>query len=73
MFYAARNLSEYYVQIEDDVVCAKDFIQKMKNFISKQKKPWSTLNFSELGFIGKVKVVFTYINQFNLHYIFQVG
>ena len=54
MFYVARNLSQYYVQIEDDVVAAKDYVPKMDTFIKSIKKPWVTLLVSELGFIGKV-------------------
>ncbi len=54
MFYYARNLSTYYLQIEDDVITAPNFYASIKDFIIKQSKPWVTLQFSELGFIGKL-------------------
>lgn len=54
MFYLAQNLSEYYIQIEDDVFTTKDFVSKIQTFITDQTSPWVTLQFSELGFIGKL-------------------
>lgn len=54
LFMYSQNLSEYYIQIEDDVICAAHFIQSIKNYIAYQKQPWAVLEFSELGFIGKL-------------------
>ena len=55
MFYVARNFSDYYIQIEDDVITTKDYLPKIKSFIQQQlQTPWVTLSFSELGFIGKL-------------------
>ncbi len=54
MFYHGRNLSQYYIQIEDDVICAPKFYPAIKAFISDQTKPWITLRFATLGFIGKL-------------------
>ena len=53
MFYYGRNLSDYYIQIEDDVICAPNFVRHIKDFIQAQKKNWVNLEFSSLGFIGK--------------------
>ncbi len=53
MFYYGRTLSEYYVQIEDDVICAPRFVSIIKEFINQQKEPWVILEFSSLGFIGE--------------------
>lgn len=50
----SRNLSEYYIQIEDDVMTNPNFLEKIKKFISIQKKPWICLEFSNEGFIGKL-------------------
>ncbi len=64
MFYYGRTLSEYYLQIEDDVACAENFVQHIKTFISAQRKPWVNLEFSELGFIGEdYQVVFVALTQ----------
>ncbi len=54
MFWHGRTLSEYYIQIEDDVVCAPNFLSAIRDFIKSQKKKWITLEFSTLGFIGKL-------------------
>ena len=54
MFLFARNLTDYYIQIEDDVECAPNFVSHIKKFIKTQTKPWAMLEFSELGFIGKL-------------------
>lgn len=53
MLYS-RNLSDYYIQLEDDVVVATDFIQEIRDFISALQKDWFLLEFSRLGFIGKL-------------------
>lgn len=53
MFSYAQNLSTYYIQIEDDVICAHGFVSAIRSFISHQKH-WAVLEFSELGFIGKL-------------------
>ncbi len=55
MFLYARNLSEYYIQIEDDVICVDGYIQAIRDYIYKMKRDtWAMLEFSELGFIGKL-------------------
>ena len=52
-FYS-RNLSQYYIQLEDDVITASDYIDDIRKFISVQTKPWFLLEFTYLGFIGKM-------------------
>ncbi len=54
LFLYSQNISEYYIQLEDDVICAPKFVPKIKAFIKAQKKPWGVLDFSSLGFIGKL-------------------
>ena len=54
MFKYAEPLSKYYLQIEDDVTAASDWLKKIKDDIAKQKLAWSSLEFSTLGFIGKL-------------------
>ena len=55
LFMFARNQSQYYLQLEDDVICAHNYLKDIKYFISLQKHgSWSVLEFSELGFIGKL-------------------
>lgn len=62
MYYAAP-LAPYYVQIEDDLAFAPNWIGKMMNYVNtqyppnyltKENTPWRLINFSELGFIGKM-------------------
>lgn len=50
----SRNLSYYYIQLEDDVITASDYVEDMQTFINSQSKPWFLLEFSYLGFIGKL-------------------
>ncbi|XP_022081084.1 alpha-1,3-mannosyl-glycoprotein 4-beta-N-acetylglucosaminyltransferase C-like isoform X2 [Acanthaster planci] len=55
LFSYCQGLSEYYLQLEDDVISSPDFVQYIKNYLDTVKhKKWVTLEFSELGFIGKL-------------------
>ena len=53
MMHYAASLSTYYIQIEDDVVTIPYFVSNISSCIENQKT-WTVLNFSELGFIGKL-------------------
>ncbi|RMZ93231.1 alpha-1-3-mannosyl-glyco 4-beta-N-acetylglucosaminyltransferase B, partial [Brachionus plicatilis] len=45
----------YYLQLEDDVVAKSGFFSTIKNFITEQKSnDWMIIEFSQLGFIGKL-------------------
>ncbi|XP_030076446.1 alpha-1,3-mannosyl-glycoprotein 4-beta-N-acetylglucosaminyltransferase C [Microcaecilia unicolor] len=49
------NLSTYYVMLEDDVQCAKSFFTVIKKVLTERENSyWVTLEFSKLGYIGKV-------------------
>ncbi|XP_062579186.1 alpha-1,6-mannosyl-glycoprotein 4-beta-N-acetylglucosaminyltransferase-like [Saccostrea cucullata] len=49
----SRNMSQYYLQLEDDVITTTGYLSKIKSFISQNsKKTWLFLRFSKLGFIG---------------------
>ena len=51
----SRNFSEFYIQLEDDVVAANNFILNIKDYINKMGgKQWFCIEFSSLGFIGKL-------------------
>lgn len=50
----SKNISEYYLQLEDDLVCAKNFVSDIETFVRKTKRFWICLEFSKLGFIGKL-------------------
>ena len=53
LYYYSRNLAEYFVQLEDDIIAVDGYIAKMKEFIKKnQNKKWSVLEFGARGFIG---------------------
>jgi len=53
----ARNRGKLYLQLEDDVLAKEGFISTIYNFAMDRivrKKPWIVIEFSELGFIGKL-------------------
>ncbi|KAM6232453.1 alpha-1,6-mannosyl-glycoprotein 4-beta-N-acetylglucosaminyltransferase-like isoform 2-T2 [Spheniscus humboldti] len=51
----AANLSSYYLMIEDDVWCAKSFLTAIRKALaSHEGSYWATLEFSKLGYIGKL-------------------
>uniref|UniRef100_A0AAX7SHZ6 Alpha-1,3-mannosyl-glycoprotein 4-beta-N-acetylglucosaminyltransferase B n=1 Tax=Astatotilapia calliptera TaxID=8154 RepID=A0AAX7SHZ6_ASTCA len=54
MMYA-QSKGTYYVQLEDDIVARPNFFTTMKNFALQQpSEDWMILEFSQLGFIGKM-------------------
>lgn len=55
LFAFATNLSSYYLMIEDDVWCAKSFLTSIRKALASQEgSSWATLEFSKLGYIGKL-------------------
>jgi alpha-1,3-mannosylglycoprotein beta-1,4-N-acetylglucosaminyltransferase C len=57
MFMYCKNISYYYMQLEDDVTAESRYFARMKFFISNinlQKSKWFSLEFSSLGFLGKL-------------------
>ncbi|XP_066275885.1 alpha-1,6-mannosyl-glycoprotein 4-beta-N-acetylglucosaminyltransferase-like isoform X2 [Branchiostoma lanceolatum] len=54
LFQYCLNLSEYYLQLEDDVVSTQNFLTGIKEYLGRVKDDWTMLEFSELGFIGKL-------------------
>ncbi|XP_019630460.1 PREDICTED: alpha-1,3-mannosyl-glycoprotein 4-beta-N-acetylglucosaminyltransferase C-like [Branchiostoma belcheri] len=55
LFQHCRNLSEYYMQLEDDVISAQNFLTGIKEYLERMKSSdWTVLEFSGLGFIGKL-------------------
>lgn len=57
LFSYCQNISEYYVHIEDDVISAENFpsriTSEIKN-VEKKHPKWFCIEFSNLGFIGKL-------------------
>uniref|UniRef100_A0A669CTU2 Zgc:154054 n=1 Tax=Oreochromis niloticus TaxID=8128 RepID=A0A669CTU2_ORENI len=54
MLYA-QDKGTFYVQLEDDVVAKSGYYDEMKAYaINEASKPWLYLEFSQLGFIGKM-------------------
>ena len=50
-----EHLSDYYMQMEDDVIASDEYFSAIKGYIDEQKDDfWTCLEFSELGFIGKL-------------------
>lgn len=54
MMLYSQHLSDYYIQIEDDVIVATDYYKDIQTAINKTSTPWFLLEFSRLGFIGKL-------------------
>uniref|UniRef100_A0A8I5TFY6 MGAT4 conserved region domain-containing protein n=1 Tax=Pongo abelii TaxID=9601 RepID=A0A8I5TFY6_PONAB len=51
----ATNHSDYFLMIEDDVKCAPGFVSQIATILSAwERKAWVTLEFSRLGFLGKL-------------------
>ncbi|XP_067381799.1 alpha-1,3-mannosyl-glycoprotein 4-beta-N-acetylglucosaminyltransferase C isoform X2 [Channa argus] len=56
LIHYSASLGRYYLQLEDDISCAKNFFTAIKRHIEEQdaKTTWSMLEFSPLGYIGKL-------------------
>ncbi|XP_029361842.1 alpha-1,3-mannosyl-glycoprotein 4-beta-N-acetylglucosaminyltransferase C-like isoform X2 [Echeneis naucrates] len=57
LIYYTAGLSQFYLQLEDDVSSAKNFLTTIKKRIEDQeekKTTWVMLEFSSLGYIGKL-------------------
>jgi len=57
LFMYSINISEYYIQLEDDVHSAIGFVKSIRRYVSEQNRnhpQWAVLEFSVLGFIGKL-------------------
>ncbi|XP_008302256.1 alpha-1,3-mannosyl-glycoprotein 4-beta-N-acetylglucosaminyltransferase C isoform X2 [Stegastes partitus] len=57
LIHYCAGLGQYYLQLEDDISCAKNFLSSIRNRVAeqeKQKVTWATLEFSVLGYIGKL-------------------
>ncbi|XP_056383942.1 alpha-1,3-mannosyl-glycoprotein 4-beta-N-acetylglucosaminyltransferase C-like [Hyla sarda] len=48
------NLSHYYLMLEDDVTCSVNFLTSIRKYINEYTAPWTTITFSNLGYIGKL-------------------
>uniref|UniRef100_A0A8D2LK67 MGAT4 conserved region domain-containing protein n=1 Tax=Varanus komodoensis TaxID=61221 RepID=A0A8D2LK67_VARKO len=48
------SLSLYYLMLEDDIVCASNFVSIIQRYIKGLKRSWTTIAFSRLGYIGKL-------------------
>ena len=49
-----KDLSRYYLHLEDDLVPTPSFYPKLKNFITSQKKPWLILDAALMGHTAKI-------------------
>nr|XP_057908238.1 alpha-1,3-mannosyl-glycoprotein 4-beta-N-acetylglucosaminyltransferase C-like [Doryrhamphus excisus]XP_057908239.1 alpha-1,3-mannosyl-glycoprotein 4-beta-N-acetylglucosaminyltransferase C-like [Doryrhamphus excisus] len=57
LMHYSSGLGKYYLQLEDDVLSAKNFLTTIKTHVDKQeakKTTWAMLEFSSLGYIGKL-------------------
>ncbi|XP_029817283.1 alpha-1,3-mannosyl-glycoprotein 4-beta-N-acetylglucosaminyltransferase-like protein MGAT4D [Manacus vitellinus] len=53
MLYAQPK-GTLYLQLEDDIIAKPDYIASIKSFAAQQSQDWMVLEFSQLGFIGKL-------------------
>ncbi|XP_074085365.1 alpha-1,3-mannosyl-glycoprotein 4-beta-N-acetylglucosaminyltransferase-like protein MGAT4D isoform X2 [Macrotis lagotis] len=53
MLYA-HTKGTFYLQLEDDIIAKEGYLMEMKNFALTQTTDWIVLEFSKLGFIGKL-------------------
>ncbi|NXC08041.1 MGT4B acetylglucosaminyltransferase, partial [Orthonyx spaldingii] len=53
MLYAQPK-GTFYLQLEDDIIAKPDYIESIKSFAAQQSQDWMVLEFSQLGFIGKL-------------------
>lgn len=50
-----RELGEYYLQVEDDILAKPGYMAKIETFIhEKAQQKWFAVDFASLGFIGKL-------------------
>ena len=55
LFSYSVDISQYYLQLEDDVIATPNYVQSVREYIEVNKDAhWVSLEFSELGFIGKL-------------------
>ncbi|XP_047234941.1 alpha-1,3-mannosyl-glycoprotein 4-beta-N-acetylglucosaminyltransferase C-like isoform X2 [Girardinichthys multiradiatus] len=57
LIHYSAGLGKYYLQLEDDVFSAKNFLTTIRKHIAEQnmkKSTWAMLEFSALGYIGKL-------------------
>ncbi|XP_058498737.1 alpha-1,3-mannosyl-glycoprotein 4-beta-N-acetylglucosaminyltransferase C-like isoform X2 [Solea solea] len=57
LIHYSASLGKYYLQLEDDVLSAKHFLTSIRKHVGEQeakKDTWAMLEFSELGYIGKL-------------------
>ncbi|XP_023268790.1 alpha-1,3-mannosyl-glycoprotein 4-beta-N-acetylglucosaminyltransferase C-like [Seriola lalandi dorsalis] len=57
LIHYCASLGQYYLQLEDDVSSAKNFLTSIKRHVEEQetkKTTWAMLEFSALGYIGKL-------------------
>ena len=68
MMYCLGRGGQFYVQLEDDIKAANGFVSVMRNFAieaSNVRENWLMIDFSGLGFIGKL------FKSSNLPYLIQ--
>lgn len=54
LFLYSETLAQYYIQMEDDIYTIPGYLQAIKDYIHSFSERWVCLEFSELGFIGKL-------------------
>ncbi|XP_035252341.1 alpha-1,6-mannosyl-glycoprotein 4-beta-N-acetylglucosaminyltransferase-like [Anguilla anguilla] len=48
------GLARHHLVLEDDVRCARNFLLSVRRKVEASSRPWTTMAFSKLGYIGKL-------------------
>ncbi|KAK3101999.1 hypothetical protein FSP39_008008, partial [Pinctada imbricata] len=54
LFLYSQHLATYYIQMEDDIYTIPGYLKVIRDYMAEFTNPWVCLEFSELGFIGKL-------------------
>ncbi|EDV28671.1 uncharacterized protein TRIADDRAFT_51821 [Trichoplax adhaerens] len=52
LFLYSMDQAQYYIQLEDDISAAPQYLASIKDFIKKQTQPWISLAYSRMDIVG---------------------
>ena len=54
MMHYAKNLSSYFILLEDDITATKNWVKRAQGFVKAQSKPWAMIDLEGSGTRGKL-------------------
>ena len=54
MMHYAKNLSSYFLRLEDDVTAVKNWVDKAQMFVKEQKITWAMIDLGGSGIVGNL-------------------